>query len=47
VIAAEGAGLRAGLGVSVLDAAAASARRLHQALDGAQNHLTWAAGTGR
>ena len=30
-----------------LDAAVASARRLHQALDGAQNHLTWAAGTGR
>ncbi len=30
-----------------LDAAAASARRLHQALDAAQNHLTWAAGTGR
>ncbi len=27
-----------------LDAAAASARRLHQALDAAQNHLTWAAG---
>ena len=30
-----------------LDAAAASARRLHQALDSAQNQLTWAAGTGR
>jgi hypothetical protein len=28
-----------------LDAAVASARRLHQALDAAQNHLTWAAGT--
>ncbi len=28
-----------------LDAAVASARRLHQPLDGAQNHLTWAAGT--
>jgi hypothetical protein len=28
-----------------LDAAVASARRLHQALDTAQNHLTWAAGT--
>jgi hypothetical protein len=28
-----------------LDAAAASARRLHQALDAAQNHLTWAAAT--
>jgi hypothetical protein len=27
-----------------LDAAVASARRLHQALDAAQNHLTWAAG---
>jgi hypothetical protein len=26
-----------------LDAAVASARRLHQALDAAQNHLTWAA----
>ncbi len=30
-----------------LDAAAASARRLHQALDAAQNHLTWAAGAGQ
>ena len=30
-----------------MDAAVASARRLHQALDGAQNHLTWAAGTER
>lgn len=29
-----------------LDAAVASARRLHQALDTAQNHLTWAAGAG-
>jgi hypothetical protein len=29
-----------------MDAAAASARRLHQALDAAQNHLTWAAATG-
>ncbi|MHB1820890.1 MAG: hypothetical protein ACYCO9_23085 [Streptosporangiaceae bacterium] len=29
-----------------LDAAAASARRLHQALDNAQNHLTWAAASG-
>ncbi|MHB1596712.1 MAG: hypothetical protein ACYCO9_14035 [Streptosporangiaceae bacterium] len=28
-----------------LHTAAASARRLHQALDAAQNHLTWAAGT--
>ncbi len=26
-----------------LDSAVASARRLHQALDAAQNHLTWAA----
>jgi hypothetical protein len=26
-----------------LDSAAASARRLHQALDAAQNHLAWAA----
>jgi hypothetical protein len=26
-----------------LDAAVAAARRLHQALDAAQNHLTWAA----
>jgi len=30
-----------------LDAAVASARRLHQALDAAQNHLTWAAATER
>jgi hypothetical protein len=29
-----------------LDAAAASARRLHQALDNAQNYLTWAAASG-
>ncbi|MHB1597251.1 MAG: hypothetical protein ACYCO9_23395 [Streptosporangiaceae bacterium] len=28
-----------------LDAAVASARRLHHSLDAAQNHLTWAAGT--
>lgn len=30
-----------------LDAAVASARRLHQALDAAQDHLTWAAGAER
>jgi len=30
---------------SDLDAAVASARRMHQALDSAQNHLTWAAAT--
>jgi hypothetical protein len=29
-----------------LDAAVASARRLHQALDAAQNNLTWAAASG-
>ncbi|HUY49671.1 MAG TPA: hypothetical protein VMV92_28805 [Streptosporangiaceae bacterium] len=29
-----------------LDAAAGFARRLHQALDAAQNHLTWAAASG-
>ena len=28
---------------SCLDAAAAAARKLHQALDSAQSHLTWAA----
>ena len=30
-----------------LDAAVGSARRLHQALDAAQNHLTWAAASER
>lgn len=30
-----------------LDEAVASARRLHQALDAAQNNLTWAAASGR
>jgi hypothetical protein len=50
VVAGEHAGDPAAMLAAVtgdLDAAAASARRLHQALDDAQNHLTWAAGTER
>jgi hypothetical protein len=50
VVAGQHAGDPAAMLAAVtadLDAAVASARRLHQALDCAQNHLTWAAGTGR
>jgi hypothetical protein len=48
VVAGQHAGDPAAMLTAVtasLAAAAASARRLHQALDAAQNHLTWAAGT--
>ncbi|HUZ39632.1 MAG TPA: hypothetical protein VMV17_25195 [Streptosporangiaceae bacterium] len=48
VVAGEHQGDPAAMLASVtgdLDAAVAWARRLHQALDAAQNHLTWAAGT--
>ena len=48
VVAGQHAGDPAAMPTAVtsdLDAAVASARRLHQALDAAQNHLTWAAGT--
>ncbi len=47
VVAGQHAGDPAAMLAAVtadLDAAVASARRLHQALDAAQNHLTWAAG---
>jgi hypothetical protein len=46
VVAGEHAGDPAAVRAAVtasLDSAVASARRLHQALDTAQNHLTWAA----
>ncbi|HUZ35997.1 MAG TPA: hypothetical protein VMV17_06690 [Streptosporangiaceae bacterium] len=50
VVAGQHAGDPAAMLAAVtadLDAAAASARRLHQALDAGQNHLTWAAATER
>jgi len=50
VVAGQHAGDPAAMLTAVtadLDAAAASARRLHQALDAGQNHLTWAAATER
>jgi hypothetical protein len=48
VVAGQHAGDPAAMLAAVtsdLDASVASARRLHQALDAAQNHLTWAAAT--
>ncbi len=48
MVAGEHAGNPAAMLTAVtaeLDAAVASARRLHRSLDAAQNHLTWAAAT--
>lgn len=49
IVAGDNAGDPAAVLAAVtgsLDAAVASARRLHQALDAAQNNLTWAAASG-
>jgi xanthine/CO dehydrogenase XdhC/CoxF family maturation factor len=49
IVAGEHSGDSAAVLASVtgsLDTAVASARRLHQALDAAQNNLTWAAASG-
>jgi len=49
IVAGDNAGDPAAVLAAVtgsLDAAVASARRLHQALDSAQNQLTWAAASG-